>query len=327
MSTVAVDIKSPSASRYSWIDVAKGIGMILVVVDHCIFFDHSIIRLFHIPLFFLIAGMLFKVKDNVSFLISKVDRIGIPYAFWMIVSAIFALIPHPYSGNFNGPLWFLQTMFVTMIIAQIVLRQSIKIQIVICALLAVVFYALGVWQIIPDTLPFSLTRGFIAFIYFAIGYHLKQIILSNHIHKIKLLVALALSIVVFSVILAYVVYKDGPLEHFVTLGLYSHDCILVFLGSLAGILATLIISKIIASNRFLEYIGLNSLTIMCVHFPFAQTLNVYFSSLPFYSSIQGKVILGLIEYVVVIAIACLLVNICNRYIPRLTGNKPLISKA
>lgn len=41
---------------YSWIDVAKGIGIILVVIGHTLLPFHAVIDVFLMPLFFILAG-------------------------------------------------------------------------------------------------------------------------------------------------------------------------------------------------------------------------------------------------------------------------------
>lgn len=114
-----------------WIDIAKGIGILLVIVGHCICPIHSIIDIFHMPLFFMISGITFKKQPDIIFLIGKINRIIVPYCFWMIISSFLSLIPHPYTGPFNGPLWFLQSIFVSLIIMHITLKLHEKSSIII----------------------------------------------------------------------------------------------------------------------------------------------------------------------------------------------------
>lgn len=49
--------------RQNWIDWSKSIGIYLVVLGHCSFFNKDIegfIYTFHMPLFFMISGYLYK---------------------------------------------------------------------------------------------------------------------------------------------------------------------------------------------------------------------------------------------------------------------------
>lgn len=45
--------------RENWVDIAKGIGIILVVMGHanCPEIPHGIIYSFHMPLFFFLSGL------------------------------------------------------------------------------------------------------------------------------------------------------------------------------------------------------------------------------------------------------------------------------
>ena len=60
-----------STQRLEYIDIAKGIGIILVVIGHCIS-GQSIpgmyISAFHMPLFFIISGMCFNDTRYPQFL-------------------------------------------------------------------------------------------------------------------------------------------------------------------------------------------------------------------------------------------------------------------
>lgn len=56
-------------ARYSSLDIAKGLGIILVVLGHIIpenIWARSIIYSFHMPLFFLISGF-FPAKNDEQF--------------------------------------------------------------------------------------------------------------------------------------------------------------------------------------------------------------------------------------------------------------------
>jgi fucose 4-O-acetylase-like acetyltransferase len=61
-----VKVNDMAKERVNWIDYAKGIGIILVVIGHGWVSDTSMLSIwiysFHMPLFFIISGML--IKDN-----------------------------------------------------------------------------------------------------------------------------------------------------------------------------------------------------------------------------------------------------------------------
>ena len=66
--------------RIHWIDVLKGIGIILVVLQHCIglsdnksvsSFVSVWILFFHMPLFFYVSGLVYKEKSDNAFLLES----------------------------------------------------------------------------------------------------------------------------------------------------------------------------------------------------------------------------------------------------------------
>lgn len=67
--------------RVLWIDMAKGYGIIFVIVGHLgIPYIADYIYAFHMPLFFFLSGIVYSVKDNLAiFLKSKIRRIVVPY--------------------------------------------------------------------------------------------------------------------------------------------------------------------------------------------------------------------------------------------------------
>ena len=74
-------------SRSALLDIAKGIGILLVVFGHQIDYFHldfpsayPFIYLFHVPLFFFLSGVFFKDSDKVwPFIKKKFVRLYIPY--------------------------------------------------------------------------------------------------------------------------------------------------------------------------------------------------------------------------------------------------------
>ena len=67
------------AKRVQYIDIAKGIGIVLVVMGHNDFalispFAHKLIYSFHMPMFFFMSGMFFKPDLPFGFLFNSDSR-------------------------------------------------------------------------------------------------------------------------------------------------------------------------------------------------------------------------------------------------------------
>lgn len=55
--------------KIEWLDIAKGLGMVFVMLGHtpCPFFLEKYIFSFHVPLFFFLSGYLFSIEKYNKF--------------------------------------------------------------------------------------------------------------------------------------------------------------------------------------------------------------------------------------------------------------------
>lgn len=117
------------------IDIAKGIGIILVVYGHMVCPIKEEILLFHMPLFFLLSGYFFSSKDSVKdFLRKKSKALLVPFVLFYILSFLYMVISKILKGESfisyilsfqsfvapNPPLWFLLSLFEIFVIFFIV---------------------------------------------------------------------------------------------------------------------------------------------------------------------------------------------------------------
>ena len=173
--------------RIDSIDVAKGIGILLIIIGHLgairlgmLFNCCYILYIFHVPLFFFISGIFLKPysKDTAVFEISKkVSRLIKPYYIFgffacllaMSISSDFCLknqligyllMFRRVNGEacFTGALWFLPALFANIIICSFIIRYRIK----YCFILSLIFvffaYVLGYYKV---CLPLNLEVSFL----------------------------------------------------------------------------------------------------------------------------------------------------------------------
>lgn len=82
--------------RIAYLDMARGIGMILVVLGHIEYLGADwlgFVTAFHMPLFFLVSGILIRKKNEEekplgSLVATKLYRIMLPYAIFSILSFV-----------------------------------------------------------------------------------------------------------------------------------------------------------------------------------------------------------------------------------------------
>ena len=244
------------------------------------------------------------------------NRIGIPYIFWAMLSSIIAIIPHPYQGVFNGPLWFLQTLFSSLIIMQIlykIKKSNILVILLLISLLTPYLYNY-------NFLPFHINRAIVAFFYIMMGCLMNNYLKNNQ----KSTYYFAISTLLFFSLFYILYVKLSFSGSYIDLSMYRHNTILVYLCSLLGIFMIIFFSKIIKTNRLLIFLGTNSLVIMCVHFPICQTLNTYISYTSYYQTTYMRVLMAIGEWGIALIISALLALICKKYIPKVTGYKAII---
>lgn len=143
--------------RETWVDYAKGIGIILVVFGHVnrglyssgIYLSESVYHLmdsviysFHMPLFFFLSGLFFSSslnkKGKSKFLISKIDTIVYPYVVWSILQGSVGLVLSKYTNTPfeindiifiltqpRSQFWFLYALFMVFIVATVLYKKEI----------------------------------------------------------------------------------------------------------------------------------------------------------------------------------------------------------
>ena len=78
-----------SSKRIEWLDIAKGIGIFLVVYAHARAPYSSYIYNFHMPFFFLISGVLYKSGGNLKqYIFKKIKTLYIPFVGWNLIFII-----------------------------------------------------------------------------------------------------------------------------------------------------------------------------------------------------------------------------------------------
>lgn len=286
---------------------------------------HAAIDVFHMPLFFFLAGMTLKQYDNTAqFVINKINRIAIPYLFFSIFWSVVNFL-HPLLGEYSLPLWFLNTLFFTLVVCQLLLRCPAFLKSAVILGCFIVTYLINHFGYC--VLPFDFDIVFRSSIFVFFGYlfsnnsKIKDLILNDK--RIVLLLASLLLCSAYFISLYLMLrcsmIKDG--EGFLGGKPFGRSFFIIYIAAFSAILFLLCISKFISKIRIINWLGKNSLVILCVHFPFTQYWNTFISTLPFFCNTSGKVLLALFSYVVIIVFCLPWIIVSKRYLPQLTGYK------
>ncbi|MBB5714768.1 acyltransferase family protein [Sphingomonas aerophila] len=141
------------AGRLEWIDATKGLGIILLVVLHVEAVSDAtlaapivwVLRLFRMPMFFIVAGLLFSPREPVTLARKKASSLLVPYVsyltlIWAALALRYALLGVPslyltpagikaiirggerLNGEY-GVFWFLTCLFFTQLTYNALIRR------------------------------------------------------------------------------------------------------------------------------------------------------------------------------------------------------------
>lgn len=190
------------SKRLDWIDIAKGIAIILVIVGHTVPnpspLRHAIFS-FHMPVFFILAGYTFRPKPWRELLSDSVSRLLVPYVVlalaWQVPTFLMSGVPLT-SGTLVaglktlvfasgvdvpglgvtavGMAWFLAALFTSRLLFNVLVRRfdrrgiGVVWQGVVCA--AIAFCGLSVSRYFGVYLPLDLDLSCYIVLLMWIGY-------------------------------------------------------------------------------------------------------------------------------------------------------------
>lgn len=258
-----------------------------------------------------------------TFLIKKINRIFIPYCFFSIVSAIIEHIIDYHGPIFNGPLWFLQTIFASLLLSYYIYSKIYKYRNIVMILFVIWSYWICNHV---EILPFHIERAIRSTVFVMLGFEFAKYNLTG---KKKLLIAIYLiaSIIIYLFFLYYSLTNYNVTGKFVSGEIQRYNYLLFNVTAIGGILSVIMFSVLVKKIPLLNWMGRNSLVILCVHFPLAEWLNVQIaqSSLYIDGGLLQKLLLGFLSYTIIIGFSSIMIYICKKYIPLLTGYKNFIS--
>lgn len=183
--------------RLEWMDVAKGIGIFLVVYAHAKAPFNQHIYLFHMPLFFLLSGYLYRSKGTFwQYFLKKFKSLYIPFVGWnfviigtRLVSWLLrgqltwsrvsnqlklcgrVLLAIDKEGDYLGAIWFLGSLFLVSLVYKC-LDLCVKDGTYKYPFITALFAAAGITSFYIQ-LPFLQNRTLILGMFYAFGYLIR----------------------------------------------------------------------------------------------------------------------------------------------------------
>ncbi|MFD5022790.1 acyltransferase family protein [Paenibacillus sp. NPDC058367] len=283
--------------RKPWLDIAKGIGITSVVVGHS---GHPIAQYlfwFHMPLFFIISGFLFKPlndwKEIKIWSEKKAQQLLIPYLSFGVIISVFLffedlsivkffknIIKLGYGGEelsgAYGVFWFVTCLFLTKIFFAF-MQLAIKNKIAQLSLIILSYFLahLIAWSPVLSNFktPWNFDVVTLSIVFYAIGFFGKEY-LQNTITKTGALFlsftsALIIMILEKLKIINYQLDMKANLYNSVVL-----DFLIPIIFSVFILLFSYKISTLHKHNVF-KYFGVASLTIMYCHIPINMAIHKF----------------------------------------------------
>lgn len=298
--------------RNKAIDIAKGIGIIVMVLGHCYHEKNVILKLiyaFHMPLFFIITGILLSMHTGEEKIVvhikKRISRLLVPY-FWfelayaVLLSSIAFLAHENPINRFMGCIkptvmligktvtWYLPCLFLAEIIFGVLLKLRTR---TVCWIIIMVCFVVGLLSPIDGVL-IVLWRSLVGMGFIGIGY-----LYAGFFMKETRDISLVIVAVVFSV--------SGMFNVFVSMvdsryGNYLLYIISSITGSFLLIQLSLKLNKGLSADNhlryFIEYYGRNTIIILGTHMLIIEIIrladNLLFHNLLFSLGLVESIILG-----------------------------------
>ena len=274
------------SKRIEWIDTAKGLGLLLVIIGHLKTpFLASWIYTFHMPLFFILSGFVFSSDKYTfrEFFKKRVNTLVIPYfclgmVIFLWYSGIYYFQDRPaveygimlkdfLVQKHYWTIWFLAALFLTEIIyfgIDYLCKGRLLVSTIVSSIVAFcgfIWYRLG-----GEGIAWNLDVAVIAQFFFHIGYCLRRnmfvtnyVVDGNYLRRVCII--LALLVLNVSLGKLCIILSGESLD--MSIGMYGNE-ICTILSAIAGSLSILGLCSMI-HNRFLNWLGKNTMVVFSWH--------------------------------------------------------------
>lgn len=341
-------------SRIEYIDLAKGICIIMVVLFHVAkyyettFLINSFFKLIRMPLYFFLSGVFFKTYGGlIDFIKRKTNKLLIPYAFWYLLISVGISLLMYYSFSItldraedftfwgaltafwfkedfpNSAIWFLLCLFYVNLLFYVVYLIAFQIkkkekQSLVVFILSMVVGGIGLcfWKF-NINLPAFIDSAFTSVPFFCFGYLVKnhtKILENNRFDKYLLLISIMLFVLVGSVALLFGEGYSLKYNHFTV-----KSAIIAYPCGLLGTLGVILFSKKVNRIPIVSKYGRYSIMILVTHKFLMEMYALLFKTLGVTDSVAVYLNLGvtLLSYL-------LLIPFMKKFMPHVTAQKDII---
>ncbi len=352
--------KALSGKRLDYLDLAKGIGILIVMLGHFPFYGepHISIQLydfifsFHMPLFFIITGIIFgysrkwEKQTFKELFIKKLKTIIYPYFMLSVIALALQVLEMIFlnSGStfdlqvtimrtltlkgYNA-LWYLPALFFTEILFFALEKLKVN-RFIFVAVTPVITSLLAVY-VYPDVSKMSYkstagdifflvflysVRAFITCVFIYAGFFAYKLLSSDIVENHPVYVFSAGLILLAADI---ILFRFNSSVNICLLQIGNP--FLYYICSFSGSFAVILMCRAFPHKlRFISFLGINSLVIMATHNRAAIDFAFYFETLikkvcSFINFFPPQLLRLAVVFIILVAIETVIVLIINRFMP------------
>lgn len=323
--------------RIEWIDLAKGICILLVmwwhikelfsnkgIADRDMFL--SVCTYFRMPLYFFLSGLFFKTYSGyLDFLVRKTNKLLIPFVTFALLGIAYSLawpqkLPTTYTWDFLYPflpVWFLWCLFLMNNLFYLVVRMSqgslLTLYVSICAMGFIGFYS-GENYINLLHLRSALT----AMPFFVLGYAIRSH--TNWLYRAARRWDLLLVAVAFGLLYLLACWTNGGHLSYLH-NVYDVPIWAAYGGGILGIYGTLTLARLLRRLPIVSYLGRYSIIVLITHYPIVRLYDINWLRMIYHGF--GKWC-ALEEMVLLVCLEVPIIAICSHYLPCLFAQEDVI---
>ena len=315
------------SKRLEWIDWMKALGIYLIVLGHFYSIGEKQIYIFHVPLFFVISGILCKKEINQGLFWKKLwYNLVVPMLIMAFVNFVYACIQQLQDRTFElktiywfvrnvlfgmvsgyGVLWFILTLVVLKIISQY--SSKVLFYILVIAMLALAYvYNHFDFSTYPFFLnaPNAVINVFTAYPFFALGVFLCDFkcILNEWNNKLTYGLAIVCGL--------FLVWTSDLFNNYVAMYRcdYGGNMLWFLMGGIAGSVIIFAVAKLLGHALIpITIISRGTIVILGFHRLFIDLFRVFFSAS----------YLDILLAAVIVLLFLPLITITESYFPLLVG--------
>ena len=337
-----------NSTRIEWVDTAKFICIGFVMVSHynwCPSFLNVFFSPFFLAGFFFLSGFSYKKGKRLGdFFLNKFKTLLIPWMFFSVydITSSHIITFHEHSSlstefirallqirAYGDSIWFIACLFISFIPFYFFIeRMKPRTYIILSTILSII--SILYCQYMPKdifpwnsaALPWHLETIFVADFLMIVGYHIKPLFNLEWKHRYDFFKLLIPVLYTLMILFNSIVLKGPDMR----VNNYGDNWIFMLLWypiTFLGIGVLIVFSSLIHSNKFIQFIGQNTLIYFGLHYKFFSFVEAIFVNYGLAPYLDISVLLQLLSSVLLTALISLILIIPTiiilRYFPFVIG--------